>query len=526
MRTAATATAAFLVLLSLAQIPVGDTSTSRIGTQVAAQAEEHSYEFSVLPGIQTLDAYLYLRRGSDTTGSALAENDDGEDGNDARIAGEQLDAGTYTVEATTYGRYRGGAFTLRIATGSATAPDPPPRGTGHAPPAGTCTEVLGPIAGSETRHGRWGQGCLSEVRTGSYSRYYTFTLGQSSTVTIDLVAWLDPDRTPINVLLTCGWHDACPDGANTEDGWGVDFGSHQRRDVWAAFRHENGNKALGVEFESLDDVTCRKVVGTVKDGDRTLATVRYTHVIGLRDKEGNAADLPDMLLNDATEGLHALRIGHVASKAEELGCYNAGFWRGSHLHQEVEPEPFGERSSCDDDGDVYCNRNDGSSATGIVERNFSACMSSSMWLFKIASTTPGTTATDTPTYSCPPTGLNLGISPGDPDRLRLTFEPPYADTYPLDEDEEAYYFKAPRVGKFELYRAVSPSGFCDADARDCLPVATATSAAPRAGDTYESYMPGPVSFDGLATGFWYRARGTGCTGTAPALTCGSWSAPL
>ena len=58
------------------------------------------------------DTYLYLRQGSARSGAFLHENDD----HDGSIAiseiQEHLDAGTYTIEATTYSTGSTGSFTL------------------------------------------------------------------------------------------------------------------------------------------------------------------------------------------------------------------------------------------------------------------------------------------------------------------------------------------------------------------------------------------------------------------------------
>lgn len=62
------------------------------------------------------DAYLYLIGGDSIDGEVLDENDDNEDmdgGNDSRIR-RRLEAGTYTIEATTYGAEETGDFTLVI----------------------------------------------------------------------------------------------------------------------------------------------------------------------------------------------------------------------------------------------------------------------------------------------------------------------------------------------------------------------------------------------------------------------------
>ena len=61
------------------------------------------------------DPYLYLREGEAKSGDAVQENDDIAPGTDtnSRIQ-ETLVAGTYTIEATTYGVGEMGSFTLTV----------------------------------------------------------------------------------------------------------------------------------------------------------------------------------------------------------------------------------------------------------------------------------------------------------------------------------------------------------------------------------------------------------------------------
>ena len=64
----------------------------------------------------SVDPYLYLRSGDARYGTILHENDDvapGTDTNSRIIA--TLEAGTYTIEATTYAAGQAGTFTLTVA---------------------------------------------------------------------------------------------------------------------------------------------------------------------------------------------------------------------------------------------------------------------------------------------------------------------------------------------------------------------------------------------------------------------------
>ena len=126
----------------------------------------------------SVDTYLYLRSGDATSGVALHENDDIESGNTNSRITATLDAGTYTIEATTYGAGETGSFTLTVSgLDGATAP-----GTSE------CEQAL-PASG--TANGAWSSDCNSNERDGSYARYYTFNLEEQSPVTIDLTSTVD-----------------------------------------------------------------------------------------------------------------------------------------------------------------------------------------------------------------------------------------------------------------------------------------------------------------------------------------------
>ena len=60
-----------------------------------------------------VDTYLYLISGSSASGTVLERDDDGGSGRNSRIT-RQLSAGTYTVEATTFGSSRTGRFTVAV----------------------------------------------------------------------------------------------------------------------------------------------------------------------------------------------------------------------------------------------------------------------------------------------------------------------------------------------------------------------------------------------------------------------------
>jgi hypothetical protein len=63
--------------------------------------------------VSTTDSYLYLLQGSGMSGNIIDEDDDSGDGSNARIS-RTLNAGTYTIEATTYYSQRTGTFNLTL----------------------------------------------------------------------------------------------------------------------------------------------------------------------------------------------------------------------------------------------------------------------------------------------------------------------------------------------------------------------------------------------------------------------------
>ena len=126
------------------------------------------------------DPYLYLREGEAKSGDFLHENDDivlATDTN-SRIE-ETLAAGTYTIEATTYGFGETGSFTLTVSgLGDVTMPAPEPMPTDD-----PCRQTL---PGASASNGMWASDCESATRGSRYARFYSFTLGQAAEVTITL----------------------------------------------------------------------------------------------------------------------------------------------------------------------------------------------------------------------------------------------------------------------------------------------------------------------------------------------------
>ncbi len=133
------------------------------------------------------DTYLYLLDGHGRDGDMLHENDDivyGADLN-SRLS-ITLQPGDYTIEATTYRAETEGNFTLTIAgLGEAEEPAPEPQ---PEPEADACVES---VHSDGMLDGTWDVMCLSNRAAPSgegdrYARFYTFTIEQSSDVTITL----------------------------------------------------------------------------------------------------------------------------------------------------------------------------------------------------------------------------------------------------------------------------------------------------------------------------------------------------
>ena len=123
----------------------------------------------------TVDAYAYLLSGNGESGTVLAFDDDGGTGRNSQIQ-HSLDAGTYTVEATTYAAGKTGSFDLAV----------------EFSPAADCLTALGIVSGTATRLGQWlDDGCTSGNRSGRYARYYSFTPGGAGEVQIDLESSTD-----------------------------------------------------------------------------------------------------------------------------------------------------------------------------------------------------------------------------------------------------------------------------------------------------------------------------------------------
>ena len=121
----------------------------------------------------SVDTYLFLLEGADQTGTVLEEDDDSGKGANSKIV-RFLQAGTYTVEATTFVIETTGDFDVSV-------------NTEVAPPS-ACGNLIG---ANSSESGEWSAICTSTNRNGSYAKYYKFTLLGSSKVTIDLESEVD-----------------------------------------------------------------------------------------------------------------------------------------------------------------------------------------------------------------------------------------------------------------------------------------------------------------------------------------------
>ncbi|NOX91141.1 MAG: hypothetical protein GXP18_01425 [Gammaproteobacteria bacterium] len=157
----------------------GCVSTNRAGRYAKYYTFTLSNSQEVTIDLQSsTDTYLYLLNGSDENGSVVASDDDGGNGLNSRIV-RILSAGTYTIEATTYGSGATGSFTVSVAGNN--APPPPP-------PLEDCANLINL---NQFVSGNWETGCASTRRAGSYAKYYTFTLSSSQVVIIDLQSSID-----------------------------------------------------------------------------------------------------------------------------------------------------------------------------------------------------------------------------------------------------------------------------------------------------------------------------------------------
>ena len=148
------------------------------------------YTFTLDSGTQVeinltsgVDAYLALRQGAGRDGTMVGSNDNVGSRNFNSAINMMLDAGTYTVEATTYFAGQTGDFMLSVRSLQE-------------------TENLGPLAGSVDRsNSMWTSDYMSTQQAGSYARSYTFTVDTATHVAINLTS---PEDAYLYVLDSNG----------------------------------------------------------------------------------------------------------------------------------------------------------------------------------------------------------------------------------------------------------------------------------------------------------------------------------
>ena len=228
------------------------------------------------------DAFLALREGTDVAGRLVATDDDGGQGTNPRIATE-LSAGTYTIEATSYATGVTGAFTLTVT------------GAGGGGGGGCALDDLGALSGTVTRTGNLGDDCESPSYPGRLARYYSFTLGQSGSVEIDLVSsafdtWLAlREGTGVSGRLVVADDDG-GQGTNSRIGTGLSAGT---------YTIEATSYATGSTGAFTLTVT---VAGSAAEYELTLTEVRLDrveYIVAARNED--RAELE--ALHDATGGV-------------------------------------------------------------------------------------------------------------------------------------------------------------------------------------------------------------------------------
>ena len=169
-------------------------SYSRFYTFAIAKDSVFEYVRVETTGGSAVEPFAYLRSGTATSGDAIAEYL--ETGTDRRIGNVALDAGTYTVEATTLRAGDSGDFTLSMAFSE--------------PTICAADATIGTISTSTvtTKTGTWTTSCDSGGHDGS-AQHYQFTLSQAAAMTIDLTTTTDAD--PVLYLRK----DEPMSGANT-----------------------------------------------------------------------------------------------------------------------------------------------------------------------------------------------------------------------------------------------------------------------------------------------------------------------
>ena len=172
----------------------------------------------------TVDTYLYLREGAGRDGSVLHENDDHADESDCTAELERntdscilesLDAGSYTIEVTTYDNGVTGAFTLTIG-GLHSTVTPTPTPTPSPTPEPTITITFGDLNWSsvmlQNRIAQYiaekGYGYSSTVESDSYQQ--VFDALRAGNIDVLMEVWL-PSQEEV-------WEAALAEGSVSSPG--------------------------------------------------------------------------------------------------------------------------------------------------------------------------------------------------------------------------------------------------------------------------------------------------------------------
>ena len=233
------------------------------------------------------DTYLYLRRGIGTSGEVLHKDDDYSGGGTNSQIRETLVAGSYTVEATTYEAEQTGSFTLTVGgLGSATAP------------ADSCVVILG---NDGTHDGEWIPGCRSENRSGSYARYYAFTLAEESEVSFTL------ESSDADTYLYLRDGEARSGDALHEND------DHQ------------GSTAVSQIQETLAAGTYTIEATTYDAGETGSFTLTFS---GLGTAAGPTPSVPALWFDTGRDPFDDPRVRHAISYAIDQELINQLFWDG------------------------------------------------------------------------------------------------------------------------------------------------------------------------------------------------------
>ena len=422
--------------------------------------------------MSSTDAYLYLLSGGGTGGSVLEDDDDGGEGRNSRLSYDVAPGSLYTIEATTWASGETGDFTLQLRT-SPNSVTPTPT------PIVTCNILaLGGVDAEEDerQEGSWASDCSSTSRPTSYARYYSFSVGATSNVQIDLIStqdtylYLRRGATKTGTVLA------------SDDNSGVGLNSRITREL-----------ALGTyTIEATTDLARRTGSFTLfiqvveEDGSGTdpvdsCVTTDLGTFTGTRTRNGTWSS---SCLSENREGKYAqfYSLSVAATSDIQIDLVSTDDPADdTYLYLITGTDKSGTVLYLDDDGGEDRNSRIAGVVTPedyIIEATtFSNATIGGFTLTVVVTPQTGLT---------PPTGLSLSREAGDPNDLDLSFTlsgPPH------------YY-------QFELRRSETENG---------------AYSSVRTTNTTVS----PVDFDNQAVGYWYKVRGRNCS-TSSRQSCSEW----